>query len=123
VLTITDEQGRQVRRMDVDKAPGLRRVTWNLRADPPAPGGAGQPGAATPAGRGGQPGAATPAGRGGQPPPTPQVAAQFGGGRGGGAGVLAAPGRYTATLGKQVGDSVTPIGPPQTFRVTSIQPQ
>ena len=35
--------GRQVRRMDVDKAPGLRRVAWNLRGDPP-------PQAATPQG-------------------------------------------------------------------------
>jgi hypothetical protein len=96
--------------MEVDKAPGLRRVAWNLRGDPPAQGGAGQPGAANPAGRGAQPAA-------------PQVAVQFGGGRGGGGAPLAAPGRYTATLGKQVGETVTPIGQPQPFRVTSIQPQ
>ena len=122
VLTIADDQGRQVRRMEVDKAPGLRRVTWNLRGDPPAqaasPQGAGQPGSA------GSPQAAgQPAGRGGQPAATPQVPAQFGGGRGGGGLPLAAPGRYTATLGKQVGETVTPIGTPQTFRVASIQPQ
>ena len=36
VLTITDDTGRQIRRMDVDKTAGLRRVAWNLRADPPA---------------------------------------------------------------------------------------
>ena len=93
VLTITDEQGRQVRRMDVDKAPGLRRVTWNLRADPPAQ-------AATPQG-----------GRGGA-----------GGGQGGFGGrgnlaALVAAGRYSATLGKKVGETVTPIGTPQVFRV------
>jgi hypothetical protein len=30
------------------------------------------------------------------------------------------PGRYRAQLGKQVGDSVTPIGPAQSFAVTAI---
>lgn len=97
VLTITNEQGRQVRRMDVDKAQGLRRVVWNLRGDPPA---AGQGG-----GRGG--------GGGGQ---------AFFGGRGGGGGPLAEPGLYKAQLGRQVGDKVEPIGAEQTFRVVSIQP-
>ena len=107
VITITDEQGRQVRRMEVDKTPGLRRVTWNLRPDPPAP-----------AAQGGAP----QAGRGGQPPATPPAGIQiFGGGRGG--GQPAAPGRYTATLGKQVGETVTPVGAPQVFRVVSVQPQ
>jgi photosystem II stability/assembly factor-like uncharacterized protein len=103
VLTITNEQGQQVRRMDVDKAMGLRRVVWNLRGDAPP---AGQ-------GRGGQaPGAAG----------APDAAAQFFGGRGGGqAAPLAAPGIYRAQLGKQVGDKVEPVGPAQTFRVTSLQ--
>ena len=36
VLTITDETGKQVRRLDLDKTVGLRRVAWNLRGDPPA---------------------------------------------------------------------------------------
>ena len=99
VLTITNEQGQQVRRMDVDKTPGLRRVAWNLRGDPPA---AGQG-----AGRGAQP-------QGGAQP--------FFGGRGNQGGPLAAAGRYTARLGRQVGDKVEPIGPPQSFRVTPIQP-
>ncbi len=93
VLTITDEAGRQVRRMDLDKAAGMRRVVWNLRGDPPA---------TTPAqGSAPQPGAG---GRGGfQQAP------------------LATPGRYHAVLGKQVGDTVTPIGPPQTFHVIQVQ--
>ncbi len=38
VLTISNEQGQQIRRLDVDKAPGLRRVTWNLRGETPAAG-------------------------------------------------------------------------------------
>lgn len=98
VLTISNEQGQQVRRMDVDGTAGLRRVTWNLRADPPA---AGQ-------GRGQGPGG------GGQQ--------AFGGGRGGNAGPLVSAGRYRAQLGRLVGDKVEPIGPPQEFRVTQVQP-
>jgi photosystem II stability/assembly factor-like uncharacterized protein len=46
-------------------------------------------------------------------------AAQGQRGAGGGA-ALAPAGRYTATLGKMVGDKVTPIGPAQSFRVVTI---
>jgi photosystem II stability/assembly factor-like uncharacterized protein len=95
VLTITNEQGQQVRRMDVEKEQGLRRVVWNLRGDPPAQG----------------------TGRGAAP-----AAQQFFGGRGGGGGPIASPGLYTAQLGRQVGDKVEPVGKVQTFRVTPIQP-
>ncbi len=101
VLTITDARGQQVRRMTLDKAQGLRRILWNLRADPPA--GGGQAGA----GRGGAAGGAVPpqfAGRGGAP-----------------GGALVAPGTYHATIGKQVGDTVTPIGSAQAFRVLEIE--
>ena len=85
--------------MDVSKETGLRRVVWNLRGDPP-------PQAANQAGRGGAGGA----GAGGG-----------GGGRGGfGGAPLAAPGRYTVTLGKMTGDQVTAIGRPQTFRVLAL---
>jgi hypothetical protein len=38
VLTISDEAGKQIRRLDLDKTPGLRRIAWNLRGEPPAPG-------------------------------------------------------------------------------------
>ncbi len=92
VLTIADNNGRQVRRLEVDKAPGLRRVAWNLRTDPPA----------------------APQGQPAQP-------AGFGGGRGQAGPPLVTPGRYTATLGRLAGDKVTPIGSPQTFYVTPIQ--
>jgi hypothetical protein len=91
VITIADDTGRQVRRLEVDKQPGLRRIAWNLRGDPPA--GGSNPGQ----------------GRG------------FGGGRGGPPqGPLVTPGRYRATLGKLVGDTVTAIGPPQSFTVVQI---
>ncbi|MBA3888237.1 MAG: hypothetical protein H0X67_21310, partial [Acidobacteria bacterium] len=98
VLTITDDAGRQIRRMDLEGEPGLRRVEWNLRADPAA--GAG--------GRGGAPAAAAAAA-------FAQVA-----GRGGGAGQLVPAGRYTATLGRVVGETVSPVGEPQVFRVTQL---
>jgi photosystem II stability/assembly factor-like uncharacterized protein len=101
VLTITNEQGRQIRRLDVDKAPGLRRVVWNLRGDAPAAGAGGQGGGRGQGGGGGQ---------------------AFFGGRGGQGGPIAEPGLYKAQLGKQAGDKVEPIGAAQTFRVTSIQP-
>src|SRR4029453_3078421 len=57
VMTITDESGKQIRRFDVDKGTGLRRVAWNLRADPPPPARAGEAGEAGRAGggRGGPP--------------------------------------------------------------------
>ena len=95
VLTITDDSGRQFRRMDLDRTAGLRRIAWNLRGDPPA--------AAPATGRGGRggagaAGAAGPAGAGGF------------GGRGVQQGPLATPGRYRATLGRLVGETVTPIG-------------
>ena len=106
VLTITDESNRQVRRIELDKSAGLKRIAWNLRGDVPAP-------AAAPAGAGaaqGQRGAG-----GGQ-----AVGGGFGGGRGGAAPMVPA-GRYTATLGKVVGDKVTAIGPAQAFRVVTVQ--
>jgi hypothetical protein len=96
VLTITDETGKQVRRLDLDRSVGLRRVAWNLRGDPPAPvsgagGGAGQAA-----------GGAAGFGRGQMM--VPPVAA----------------GRYRATLGSLVGDKVTPIGAAQSFQVFVI---
>jgi len=96
VLTIMDARGQQVRRITLDKAQGLKRVLWNLRADPPA---------------GGGPGAGGPAGA----PP------QFAGRGGGPGGTVVAPGTYHAQLGKKVGDTVTPLGAIQTFRVLEIE--
>jgi photosystem II stability/assembly factor-like uncharacterized protein len=95
VLTIADDTGRQVRRMEIDKTTGLRRVAWNLRSDPPAPSAT-----ATQAGRGGRGGFG---GRGGPPQ-----------------GPLVTPGRYRATLGKLAGDTVTPLGASQAFTVVQI---
>jgi hypothetical protein len=90
VMTISDDTGRQIRRLEVDQASGLHRVAWNLRGEPAAN--------QNQAGRGGF------GGRGGQP-----------------LGPLVSPGRYRATLGKLVGDTVTPFGQPQTFSVVPLQ--
>jgi photosystem II stability/assembly factor-like uncharacterized protein len=98
VVTIADDAGRQIRRIELDGEPGLKRVVWNLRQDPQPPA----------AGRGA-------AAQGGAAP----AAAQFAG-RGGAGGQLVTTGRYTATLGKLVDDKVTPIGEPQTFRVVPL---
>jgi photosystem II stability/assembly factor-like uncharacterized protein len=98
VLTISDVTGRQVRRLDLPDTPGLRRVTWDLRGEPPAP-------APDAAGRGGA-GAAAFGGGGGR------------GGRGG--GPLQAPGRYVAQLGRLNADQVTPVGKAQSFQVMPI---
>src|SRR4029453_11043537 len=43
-LTIADDTGKQIRRLDLDKAPGLRRFAWNLRTDAPPAGSAAQQG-------------------------------------------------------------------------------
>jgi hypothetical protein len=57
MMTISDDTGKQVRRFDVPKGTGLRRVAWNLRADPPPPA-AGRAGGAGRAGEAGRAGGA-----------------------------------------------------------------
>jgi len=94
-MTITDREGRQVRRLEVPATAGIQRAAWNLNSDPP-PQPAEQQGRGGRGGRGG--------GRGG-PPQGPPVG----------------PGRYTATLGTLSGDTFTPIGEPQTFLVVPLQ--
>jgi hypothetical protein len=95
VLTVADDAGKQVRRIDVPEGAGVHRVAWNLTGDPAAAPAGGR------AGGGG-------AGGGGR------------GGRGGGNGASLAPGRYTATLGKMNGDQVTAVGKPQVFLIVPL---
>jgi photosystem II stability/assembly factor-like uncharacterized protein len=104
VINITDDTGKQVRRLPLPNAAGLNRIAWNLRGEPPAQ---------TPAGRGGAGGAAI----------DPEAAAQLaqaGGGRGGGQGAPVPPGRYRATLARVSGDTVTPLGQMQMFNVVPL---
>ena len=89
-IQIADDSGKQVRRIELtgDAAtPGLHRIAWDLRGDPPA----GAP--AAPAGFGG----------GGR------------GGRNGGPPVAQA--RYTATIGTITGDAFAASGKPVSFLV------
>jgi photosystem II stability/assembly factor-like uncharacterized protein len=95
-IQIADDQGQQVRRIELTGdalTPGVHRIAWDLRRDPPA-GAAG--------GRGGQ-------GGGG-----------FGGGRGGNAGPPVAQARYTATIGTLNGDTFTAVGKPVSFLVVPL---
>jgi hypothetical protein len=147
VLQISNSAGAVVRRCELDRAPGLRRVVWNLTTEQGdaagrgnagrggagggaggggggAPGGAGNPagGAAGAAGAGG--GAA---GRGGAAGAAlmPCTALTYGGGGGrgggGGGGANRAPnGLYRASIGKLVDTTFTPIGPVQTFSVLPL---
>jgi hypothetical protein len=104
-ITISDVTGKVVRNLTGTKEAGLNRVMWNLRGDPPRPGGRfGQPGAnpeiPPPSGQAGQPQAGQ-----GQPGQQAQQGQQgqqaqqgqqggFGGGGGGGRG-----GRFGAQFG------------------------
>ena len=80
-LNITDDAGRAVRRMEVPKEPGLHRVAWNLRGEPPV-----QPAGET-GGRGGR-GACPVGGGDDQAAAEPSV--------GGQRGPVVAAGRYRA---------------------------
>jgi hypothetical protein len=94
IVTVTDPEGRVVRRLTGPVSAGVNRVTWDLRYPPATP--------VTP----------RPAGGGGP-----------GGGFfgfGGGAGPFVVPGTYTVSLAKRVDGVVTPLASPQTFEVYSL---
>jgi photosystem II stability/assembly factor-like uncharacterized protein len=111
VLNITDDSGKQIRRLDLSKAPGVHRIAWDLRGEPPAPprdttdAGGGRGGG----GRGGAPG-----GDDQEQPP------QFTGRGGQQQGPPMPAGRYRATVAKVSGETVTPIGQPQAFSVVPL---
>jgi photosystem II stability/assembly factor-like uncharacterized protein len=135
VLTIENQSGQQVRRCELEKTPGLRRVAWNLVPDAPAtPGRAGGAagGAGGAGGGGGGGGGGGAAGRGAGADSTATSASQgpasctaapgrggLGGGRGGG-GQRVPNGSYTASIGWMLGTTVTPIGPSQSFLVLPL---
>jgi hypothetical protein len=92
-LQINDDQGKQVRRIELagDAAtPGLHRAAWDLREAPPQNANADQP-------------------------------AAFGGGRGGrGGGPAVAQGRYSAAIGTVNGDTFTALGQAESFLVIPL---
>ncbi len=102
VLTIADDTGKQIRRLDLSKETGVHRVAWDLRGDTPPP-------AAGRSRRTGRRRRRGPAG-GRAIPWWPRTTGR----------PAAAAGRYRATLGKQTGDTVTPIGQPQSFLVVPL---
>jgi photosystem II stability/assembly factor-like uncharacterized protein len=94
-LTVSDAQGRVVRRITGPVQQGFQRVAWDLRLPGPT---------VTLAGRGG--GA-------GNPPDDEEGG--FGGR--GGVGPFAPPGTYQVALAKRVDGVITPLGTPQRFEV------
>lgn len=111
VLSVADASGKVVRRFDAPATRGIHRVTWDLRLQ-----GTALPPAAAP-GRGGGRGGRGGGGGGGGDEEAP---AFFG--RGGGAGALAVPGKYTVTLAKRVEGVTTPLAGSQTFEVVPEGP-
>jgi photosystem II stability/assembly factor-like uncharacterized protein len=122
VLSIADEQGRPVRRLDLQRSTGVYRVAWNLRGEPPAGGRGGGRGSAF---------ATAAADKGAFVPPQAQAEDNdneeeqdeppaFGGRGGTPQGPAVGAGRYKSTIGKMVGDVVTPIGEPQWFQVLPL---
>jgi hypothetical protein len=95
VLTISDAQGRVVRRVTGPVQQGIQRVAWDLRLPGPT---------VTLAGRAGGGGADDEEGGG------------FGG-RGGGVGPFAPPGTYQVALAKRIDGVTTPLGTAQRFEV------
>ncbi len=139
VLTISDNAGKQVRRCELDRNVGLRRLVWNLNSDPVPPD------SATARRLMAQlPPAAAADSTASAPRPAANTlqscaigtAVGFGGGGGGGGGGAGGPagiaaalrgqpqrvpaGVYKASIGTMVGTTVTPVGPTQTFSVLAL---
>ncbi len=106
VLNISDQSGREIRRLELPSETGINRIAWDLRPQPAAKRETTEsPGGAAPAGRGtgeaqeGGPGG----GRGAPtlPPPVPV-------------------GRYRAAIGWFDGEKFTPAGESQSFQVLPL---
>jgi photosystem II stability/assembly factor-like uncharacterized protein len=95
VVTVSDPEGRVVRRLTGPTGAGLQRVTWDLRYPSAMP----------------------------VTPPRP-TAGGFGGGFGfgGAAGPFVVPATYSVSLAKVVDGVVTPIGQPQNVEVYQLEP-
>jgi hypothetical protein len=108
VLTITDQSGREVRRLEIPSGIGVNRVAWDLRPESSVKKDTTQPSGETAQGgrgAGGEAQETVPAsgGRGGQPPPPPVPI-----------------GRYRAAIGWLEGDRFTPVGETQSFQVLPL---
>jgi photosystem II stability/assembly factor-like uncharacterized protein len=96
LLIVKDEEGNVVRRLPAPAKAGFHRVSWDFRFPPSNP--------IQLQGR---------RRRGGGDPDEE-------GGGGGPEGPLAAPGKYTVTLARQVNGVVTPAGPPQAVQAVPL---
>jgi hypothetical protein len=108
VLNITDDSGKQIRRLELAKelgSVGVHRLAWDLRGEPPAEQASSQGG-----GRGG---------RGGGAGAPDQEMPQFGRGQVR-QGPLVGSGRYKASIGRVSGETFTAIGEPQSFLVVPL---
>jgi hypothetical protein len=114
-LNITDESGRQIRRLTLPSGPGLNRIGWDLRGEAPRPttDSAAAPGSG---GRGGRSGRGAAGGDDEDQPP-----AGFGGRGSVPQGPLVAPGRYRAAIGRLEGETFTPVGESQAFQVIPLR--
>jgi photosystem II stability/assembly factor-like uncharacterized protein len=92
IITVSDAQGKVIRRLPGPTTAGIQRVSWDLRHAPPTPG------------RGGAPSGGDDEEGGG-------------GGRGGGAGPIVTPGTYTVSLAKRVDGVTTSLGDAQKLDV------
>ena len=88
ILTVTDPEGRIVRRLTGRTSGGVTPVTWDLRYP-----------SLSPIGSGGEGGG------------------NMGFGGGGGSGPYIVPGTYTVSLAKKVRGVITPVGEPRSFEV------
>ena len=91
LLTIRDESGKVVREFGGPAAPGLHRVTWDLRGAPIVP--------------------ARP-----RNPENDEDGFSIGGG-----GNLVAPGKYSVTIGKRVDGKFSQLAGPQEFQVREVE--
>jgi hypothetical protein len=99
LFTISDAEGKVVRRLTAPAMPGIQRVIWDFRYAPPVVQAAPQ----------------LPPGLEGIDPAT-----LGGGGRGfGPQGELAMPGKYTVTMARRVGGVITPLPGTQSFNVNA----
>ncbi|MBK6587604.1 MAG: glycosyl hydrolase [Acidobacteria bacterium] len=105
IFTITDSDGKIVRRLTAPAGQGVQRVVWDMRYLPPSVT------APSPAGQGGPGGGGGGFGGGGG-------GGGFGGGFGGGPqGSLVMPGKYNVSMAMRVNGVVTPLQGSQSFNV------
>lgn len=109
MFTVRDAAGNIIRRLNGSTAPGIQRVSWDLRYP------SGQLGPAFGAGGGG--GGGFGARGGGAGGGDDETGGQTGGG--GLGGHLVMPGKYSVTVSKRVGGIWSPVGQPQSFNVVT----